>query len=203
MTATNKGATEDENAFTSDMALAQAEMENAVYNRINPHFKSKYADYAAVREAVKPAYSHGFRTNFQLRVEYTPTSDPITIVRLVVQHRSGKMEISEKLLRGTTEQQEGSSLTYSKRQLLSAYFGIASEDDDDGNAATQAETRKRLSELDKSDAMLIAEMRQQITHEGLKQWGWKHRERLADIPGARDEYKTLMDKIVADEEALK
>jgi len=42
------------------LAAAQGMMENAVMNRVNPHFKSKYADLAAVLSAArKPLSANG------------------------------------------------------------------------------------------------------------------------------------------------
>src|SRR5690625_4675114 len=48
-------------ALLSDaLAKAQAEMKNAPLSKVNPHFRSKYADLPAVRDATLPALTkHG------------------------------------------------------------------------------------------------------------------------------------------------
>ena len=43
------------NELAAALAKAQAEMKNATLNKINPHFKSKYADLAMIRDTVTPA----------------------------------------------------------------------------------------------------------------------------------------------------
>jgi ERF superfamily len=191
----------DEDAFTRDMAMAQAEMENAAYNRVNPHFKSQYADYAAVRQAIAPAYRYGFRTNFIIRFEYAPSGEPLSILRLIVKHKSGHEEISERLIRGDTEQQQGSSITYGRRYLLSSYFGIASEDDDDGNAATshgasQATLGRVQLSKEKSRSIydaLVKEMRSLTNQSDLTAWGLESTDRIYSMHDDfqrwfRDEY---------------
>ena len=44
---------EHENLYAALLA-AQGEMPNAIINKTNPHFKNKYADLEAVREAAIP-----------------------------------------------------------------------------------------------------------------------------------------------------
>lgn len=163
MTTATKGGEED--AFTRDMALAQAEMENAAYNRVNPHFRSKYADYAAVREAIAPAYKHGFRTNFTHHVSYAPNGDLVRVLRLTVK-RNGEAETSEWIIEGDNAQQRGSSTTYGKRYLLSSYFAIASEEDDDGNEATNTRLSKGASEITRGQKTLSKEQSRPI-YDGL------------------------------------
>ena len=40
------------NALAAALAKAQGEMKNAGLNKVNPHFKSKYADLPTIRDAV-------------------------------------------------------------------------------------------------------------------------------------------------------
>lgn len=40
------------NEISSALSKAQSEIKNAVFNRTNPHFKSRYADLASIRDAV-------------------------------------------------------------------------------------------------------------------------------------------------------
>jgi hypothetical protein len=118
--------------FVKDLAAAQAEMSNALLNKVNPHFRSKYADFAAVREATLPILNrHGFA------LIQTPT---VIEGRLYLQtelaHQGGDSRIGIYPIAEGTPQQQGSALTYARRYSWSAITGIASEEDDDGNAAT-------------------------------------------------------------------
>jgi hypothetical protein len=48
------------NALAAALAKAQGEMKNAGLNKVNPHFKSKYADLPTIRDAVTGVLSkHG------------------------------------------------------------------------------------------------------------------------------------------------
>ena len=44
-------------SFAAAIAAAQANMSNAIKNAKNPHFKSNYADLAAVRDVALPAFN--------------------------------------------------------------------------------------------------------------------------------------------------
>ena len=48
---------EQVNEIAAALAKAQASMKNATLNKVNPHFKSKYADLAGIRDTVIPALS--------------------------------------------------------------------------------------------------------------------------------------------------
>jgi hypothetical protein len=119
--------------FVKDLAAAQAEMGNAAYNKVNPHFKSKYADLAGVREATLPILTkYGFAV-----IQTTFYLDGILFLKTELAHKSGDNRVSEYPIAPGTPQQQGSALTYARRYSWSAITGIASEEDDDGNAATQ------------------------------------------------------------------
>jgi len=113
------------------LAAAQGMMENAVMNRVNPHFKSKYADLAAIFDAArKPLSANG------LAIVQT-IGDGVLHTRLL--HTSGQWIASEHPLPMSGRPQEiGSALTYARRYSLSALIGIAADEDDDANAAQKA-----------------------------------------------------------------
>lgn len=114
------------------LAAAQAKMGNAAFNRVNPHFKSKYADLAAIREATLPALT----ANGLAIVQYTSAgADGEIWLTTKLLHKSGQsIEGTYPIARGTP-QQMGSALTYAKRYSWSAMCGVAADDDDDANAA--------------------------------------------------------------------
>jgi hypothetical protein len=118
--------------FVKDLAAAQSEMGNAAYNKTNPHFKSKYADLAGVREATLPILTkHGFAI-----IQITVFREGVILLRTELAHKSGESRTSEYPIAPGTPQQQGSALTYARRYSWSAITGIASEEDDDGNAAS-------------------------------------------------------------------
>ncbi len=117
------------------MAKAQAECQNVVMNKTNPHFRSRYADLAAVRDAIYPIFTkHG------LSIVQAPTTDGFSGFSLEtrIMHESGDELIFNFPLPADVNKMQavGSAISYARRYTLSALAGIASEEDDDGNAAT-------------------------------------------------------------------
>jgi len=116
------------------LAKAQSAMGPAIINRVNPHFKNRYADLAAVFTAIKPIHDNGLSFT-----QTTQFRDGAFILRTTLRHTSGQWIASEYPLPLNAKPQEvGSALTYAKRYSLSALVGIAADEDDDGEA-----TRKR------------------------------------------------------------
>jgi len=122
------------------LAKAQSMMENAVMNRVNPHFKSKYADLAAIFDAArKPLSANG------LAIVQT-IGDGVLHTRLL--HTSGQWIASEHPLPMSGRPQEiGSALTYARRYSLSALIGIAADEDDDANAANRSNGKDNTEKL--------------------------------------------------------
>ena len=107
-------------------------MGKALKDSDNPHFKSKYADLAAVMDACLPALNrHGIAV-----VQPFVSSDFGNAVKTVLIHESGEtLECAVPLIVGKNDMQGlGSAITYARRYGLMAMAGIAPEDDD-GNAA--------------------------------------------------------------------
>lgn len=118
--------------LTEAMAKAQATMGNATLNRVNPHFKSKYADLAAIFDAVrKPLAAQGL-----IVTQTTELREGGFVLVTTLAHSSGQFIKSEYPLPVAGKPQEvGSALTYARRYSLSAITGIAADEDDDANAA--------------------------------------------------------------------
>ena len=111
------------------LASFQKEIGNVAKDATNPFFKSKYASLENVISTVKPVLAkHG------LSFSQFPDEDGLTTTLM---HSSGEyLQASAKLLlKDQTPQGHGSAITYLRRYALSAILGIATEDDDDGNAA--------------------------------------------------------------------
>lgn len=104
-------------------------------NKTNPHFKSRYADLAAVRDAIVPVFNkHG------ISIIQAPNTDGVSGFSLETRliHSSGEELVFNFLLPSDVSKMQavGSAISYARRYTLSAIAGIASEEDDDGNAAT-------------------------------------------------------------------
>jgi hypothetical protein len=117
------------------LAKAQAEMDNAPMNSENPHFRSKYADLASIRNATIPALSkHGLSLHQVTRID---GSGMVLVTRLG--HASGQFIDSVYPLPNSNKPHEmGSAITYARRYSWAAICGIAAEEDEDGNAANDA-----------------------------------------------------------------
>ena len=119
------------NELATALALAQAEMKNAKLNRMNPHFKSKYADLAEIRDTVTPSLTkHGIAV-----VNGTDATDGglHVVTRLI--HKSGQWIESRFPIAYDKPQTMGSAITYGKRYNLASIANIAADEDDDANAA--------------------------------------------------------------------
>ena len=116
------------------LAKAQGEMSNAVMNKINPHFKSKYADLAAIRDATIPALS----SNGLSMVQYTKMRGDNVYLHTMLLHTSGQFIESEYPLPSAADKPQvmGSAVTYAKRYSWAAMCAISADEDDYGNAAS-------------------------------------------------------------------
>ena len=125
---------EDIKELVGALSKAQGKMEAAKFNRINPHYKNRYADFTAVMDACR----HPLADNGLSVMQYCETiNDKLTLVTLLA-HTSGQWIKSYFPLNPSamTSQAIGSAMTYAKRYSLSAMLGIVSdEEDDDGEAS--------------------------------------------------------------------
>lgn len=156
-------------ALFAALARAQGQMANATLNKINPHFKSRYADLAAIREAVTPALTANDLCVAQ--VIQHGASGPVLVT--VLGHKSGAAIESHHPLPLMGKPQEfGSALSYARRYSIAALCGIGAEEDDDANAANAAapsrpaiqlkEIRPLPEKADDRAAQWVAKMRKQI-----------------------------------------
>jgi len=106
-----------------------------VKNKTNPHFKSKYADLEEIISKIKkPLADLGIGFSQNVRGKNTLITK--------VFHVSGEsFEESYDFKEAQNMQGEGSAITYAKRYQLSAIFGLAADDDDDGNEAVKSQAK--------------------------------------------------------------
>jgi hypothetical protein len=117
------------------LAKAQGAIEGAKKDQANPFFRSKYADLSSVWEACrKPLSDNGLAI---VQIPLVSMGDDNVLLQTVLTHSSGEWlsgVMSMKPVK-SDPQGVGSCLTYLRRYCLSAFVGVAPEDDD-GNAAS-------------------------------------------------------------------
>lgn len=114
------------------LSAAQGAIKPAVFNKTNPHFKSRYADLSSVIETSrKPLSDNG------LAVAQSVTSDDLkVIVETWLTHKSGEFFKAQTVLKASKADPQGvgSAMTYAKRYAWCAMLGISADDDDDDDA---------------------------------------------------------------------
>lgn len=116
-----------------DLVAAFAEIEGAAKDKVNPAFRSKYADIGSVIDAIKPVLARHSLAFYQ---RPQPSDDGV-LVQTLLRHASGE-EVDLGTLYVPANKKDaqgfGSALTYARRYALMTAFGVPAEDDD-GNAA--------------------------------------------------------------------
>jgi hypothetical protein len=114
----------------------QSDMPSVPKDGNNPHFKSKYATLGAITEATRPHLAkHGLGF-----MQWMSNRDGVQLIVTRIMHTSGQwMEDDGYILNPTKNDPQGmgSAVTYARRYTLGASLGIITEDDDDGNKASE------------------------------------------------------------------
>ncbi len=124
------------------LAKAQAEMGVACKNQKNPFFKSSYADFEAIIQASRPALCKYGLSVVQSPFVYddvaaTNGSVGNSYLITILMHSSGQW-IKSKARHNPPKndiQSLASYNTYLKRMCYTSIIGLATRDDDDGEAA--------------------------------------------------------------------
>lgn len=139
------------------LAKAQGMIDDATKTGLNPAFRSKYADLAAVRAVIREPLA----VNDLSIVQFPRTVEGAVEVETMMIHKSG--EFMAETLRIPVAKWDaqgiGSGITYARRYGLMSMLSIASEDDD-GNAAVQRPATSYPSQAqNKTDSKLLATIR--------------------------------------------
>ena len=133
------------NEIAAALSKAQGQMSSASKDAKNPFFKSSYATFASVIEAVREP----FAANGLSFVQGTCSSGDLYTVRTMILHASGQWLASS--LSATPSKHDpqgvGSLVSYLKRYGLQAMCGIAASDDD-GEAACGRSAPKESSKAE-------------------------------------------------------
>lgn len=125
---------ENLNELAAALSKAQGAMEAAAFNRVNPHFKNRYADLAAIWDAIRaPLSSNGLAVT-----QVTEIREKGFVLVTTLHHASGQWLAGEYALPvGGRPQEVGSALTYARRYSLCGIVGIVADDDDDAEAGNK------------------------------------------------------------------
>lgn len=143
--------TPDTAALDEALAHAQGEIANAVKDKVNPAFRSKYADLAAVFDACRPALA-----KHAICVTQWPLSSSDNRLHIItrIAHKGQWMQARFAIpVDKANAHGVGSACTYARRFALSAALGIAPDDDDDGVAAVKGPGA--VPKVDPADQALV------------------------------------------------
>lgn len=117
------------------LAEAQKTIVNPAFDKVNPHFKSKYATLGAHLDVIRDPFSK----NGLVLTQFISSDNTSITCTTRISHKSGEwMEdsASEGRPERCTIQQFGSICSYLRRYTIAAAVGIVGEEsDDDGEAA--------------------------------------------------------------------
>lgn len=156
-----KIGSDDQGKLFEALAKAQLDMCAAKTDKINPYFKSKYADFSSVVRSSRPSLSKNGLCVIQ-RMDSKPDGSLLMCTMLC--HSSGQWIGSDMLvkpLKGDI-QSMGSYLTYIKRYSYSAITGVVTTDeDDDGEAAMNIQRKEipsKVKKISQDELKVISDM---------------------------------------------
>ena len=110
------------------LAKAQGEFPPIGYNKENPYFKNRYADFDSIVRAVRPALS---KYGLSVTQQTVLSKDGATVLKTKLRHVSGQwIETQARVLPTKNDAQSyASALTYMKRYSYTALLNITTTDD--------------------------------------------------------------------------
>ncbi len=152
------------------LAKAQGNLKNPHFDSMNPHFKSKFASLAAVREAVIPTLAaHGLSLS-QWPVSNGTSAGCVTLLA----HDSGEWleEVFTIPIDKANAHGYASAVTYAKRISMQSVCAVVGDEDDDGNGAIEkpvpalsaaAVKQDAFDELEPDEQTWITDLAQAVT----------------------------------------
>lgn len=125
-------------AIAPALVTCQGEIEAATKDKINPAFKSSYADLRAVREAIRaPLANNGLAL-----VQLPHAGQGRVVVTSVLLHKSGEWIACDLAmpLAQATPHAVGSAISYARRYAAMSMLAVSAEDDDGNTASGQGPT---------------------------------------------------------------
>lgn len=136
-------------------------------NSVNPHFKNKYAALDEIISTITPVLTKNGLSQIQ---STTAEGEQIGVKTLLI-HQSGEFIEFDTLwlpMGKVNAQGAGSSITYARRYALCASLGIAADEDDDGNNASQnanGSVQTKSVASDKQLSMIKSLLEKKVTEE--------------------------------------
>ncbi len=122
--------------ISAALVKAQGELNAVSKDGNNPHFRSKYATLQNIVESTRDTLrKHGLA----VVQTFNETDGTYISLNTTVLHESGEYITGTFSMRPTKADPQGlgSATSYARRYCYSAAIGIVTDDDDDGNAASQ------------------------------------------------------------------
>lgn len=128
------------------LVKAQKDLKPVAKDSQNPHFRNRYASLDAMVESVRPTLaSHGLAVVQGASSPIVDTDGALCgfSVETMLLHSSGEWLLNSAImpLSKVDAQGAGGAMTYGRRYGLSALLSLATDDDDDGHSAGQAQPR--------------------------------------------------------------
>jgi len=123
------------NELAAALSKAQGEMQAAIKDKINPFFKSSYADLGSVWDAARPVLCK-YGLCVMQTTEISPDRNQVIMITTLA-HTSGQWVKSYLPLNPSKNDSQGmgAAITYLRRYSLSAIVGVVCDDDDDGETS--------------------------------------------------------------------
>lgn len=126
------------------LVKAQSEFKTIPFDKINPHFKNKYASLSSTIEMIRPILGqNGLAILQSVESENSKWSVETKLI-----HSSGEFISTtvDLIIVKHDMQGLGSAVTYAKRYAIQALLCITGDDDDDGNQASKNSSTSSNSE---------------------------------------------------------
>lgn len=175
--------------LSAALAKAQAGMKAAAFNKVNPHFKNKYADLASVLDAIrKPLADNGLSITQTTEVRRSEIGGESFVLISTLRHSTGQWIAGEYPLPvGATPQQIGSALTYARRYTLSSLACIAADEDDDAEATRRDGQFSSVpsAKINQDQLNQLIATLDEVGADKVKFCGYMKIKSLADLPAAK------------------
>lgn len=136
-------------SVSAALMKAQAAFGKIELSKVNPHFKSRYADLTEIMSRVrKPLADNGLVLSHTCGM----VDGKVNVITRLIHIESGEFLAAEVVmpLDKPNPQGVGSAITYGRRYGVSAVLAIVADEDDDGNGASpQKPTEPRQRTQDK------------------------------------------------------
>lgn len=141
---TEPNRSEDIKDLAISLAKAQSEMEIAGLNKVNPFFKSNYADFASIVSSSRPCLTKNGLSVVQQIIHH---DDGQSVLYTTLLHLSGQWISSKvRIVPAKNDVQSvASTVTYLKRMCYAALIGVVTGDEDDDGEVAVATSRETFA----------------------------------------------------------